>query len=96
MTMFHAAHAFTRAHKAADRAARRGDLAGADKWLKIAERHERLAQRLLQLRNAELDLAMLEETVRAERRRLRSEAPKPDHPHDGAAIDAPDARIWRG
>lgn len=71
---FTAAHAFTRAHKAASRAAGRGDLAAAEKWLKIAERHERLALRLYKLNDAALDLAVLEEQARAERKRLRRAA----------------------
>ncbi|MDX2235356.1 MAG: hypothetical protein NW200_12730 [Hyphomonadaceae bacterium] len=80
LSPFPATQAFTRAHKAAARAIRRGDRAGADQWLKIAERHERLALRLHQLCMAEAELRLLTETVVAERRRRRSEAGTPDDP----------------
>lgn len=69
--LFHTAHAFSKAHRAAARCARQGDLVGADKWLKIAERHERLAQRLYKLREIEIDLGVHETEAVAEKRRLR-------------------------
>ena len=71
---FIAAHAFTRAHKASARAAGRGDLVAAEKWLKLAERHERLALRLYKLNDAEIELDVLREQARLERKRLRNEA----------------------
>jgi hypothetical protein len=69
--IFRAGHAFSRAHKAATRAACRGDLAGADKWLKLAERHERLAIRLYKLLDTQLDFDVMEERALAERKRIR-------------------------
>jgi hypothetical protein len=68
---FHASHAFTRAHKAAARHARRGNLALADKWLKIAERHERLMHRLHVLEREGAELATDREKERALRRMIR-------------------------
>jgi len=70
---FHAGHAFTKAHKAAARAACRGDLVAADKWLKIAERHVRLMLRLYKLREIAEDHELAREAAIAERRRLRRE-----------------------
>lgn len=71
---FTAAQAFTHAHRAAAGAARRGDLAAADKWLRIAERHQKLALNLYKLNDAELDLEVLQAQARAERARLRRAA----------------------
>ena len=73
-SQFTASRAFTCAHKAAARAARRGDITAADKWLRVAERHERLALRLYKLREAEIALAMTEAYARDERKRMRNEA----------------------
>lgn len=70
---FHAGHAFTQAHKAAARAASRGDLVAADKWLKIAERHERLALKLFKLREIAEVFEIGREAAIAEKRRIRRE-----------------------
>lgn len=70
---FHAGHAFTKAHTAAARAAHRGDLVAADKWLKIAERHERLALKLFKLREIAEDHEIDHERFVAEKRRIRRE-----------------------
>jgi hypothetical protein len=78
MHAFHGAHAFTRAHKAAARHARRGNLALADKWLKIAERHERLLHRLQQLQLTDLKLVTFREEQRVFRRMIRTGELKPD------------------
>lgn len=69
---FHGAHAFTRAHKAATRHTRRGNLELADKWLKIAERHERLLCRLHRLHLENARFVTFCEEQRALRRMLRS------------------------
>ena len=47
MTMFDPSHDFFRALSQARAATRRGDLAAADKWMKLAERHVRLGERLI-------------------------------------------------
>jgi hypothetical protein len=70
--VFNGLHAFTRAHKAAARHARRGNLAYADKWLKIAERHERLLYRLQRLQMDNHKLITFREHQRVLRRALRT------------------------
>lgn len=81
---FPLAHAFTRAHKAAARAGRRGDLVAADRWLKIAERHERLALRLFTLAAAEDEMLTAKAWSIAERKRLRREGRGDDSGGEGA------------
>ena len=46
-TMFDPDHEFFRALTQARTATRRGDLAAADKWMKLAERHVRLGERMI-------------------------------------------------
>jgi hypothetical protein len=72
--IFPASHAFTRAHVAASRAVARGDLRAADKWLRIAERHQRLAINLYRLCAAEDAAATQRVEERALRQQVRAEA----------------------
>lgn len=46
-TIFDPSHDFFRCLTQARKATRRGDLAGADKWMKLAERHVRLGERMI-------------------------------------------------
>jgi len=91
---FNASHAFTKAHTAAARAAARGDIALADKWLKIAERHERLALMLFQLREIAERHELAREALIAERRRIRREGRAASdagaYPHTSTRDSVPD------
>lgn len=91
---FHASHAFTKAHTAAARAAARGDLVAADKWLKIAERHERLALKLFKLRQIAEDYEIAHEHVVAEKRRIRREGRGP-YPHTSTRESVDDPPVSR-
>jgi hypothetical protein len=82
---FRLGHAFTRAHKAAARASRRGDLVAAVRWLKIAERHQRLALRLFTLAAAEDEMLTARAWSIAGRKRLRREGGGDDIGDAGAA-----------
>ena len=71
--MFHPASDFTHAIGAARRCARRGDFAGADKWMKYAERHQKLAAACIRLAEADVTLRTYRDEQVAFRKWLKRE-----------------------